>query len=939
MANNDTNSLFINDMQRAIKLLIVNMIDKQSYIMTRAQLRFWTRMINDEAMAHQSYTGYHQVKFPYTDIPRVYSRNFCITPLGAMFVLGREHMFVHHFDEILPLELKFLRKLPSSTKTVWSWLWQHDTIKCTDLVKKLYVPVFCRLHYFFSAVGGQRTLKNLSYPFKDFTTGTYMDYYKQLSIFYQARHTDSRSLKTRLYLPVLTLRDIPQARLNPFLTFLKTFPDTRLYKAVVKQLYNSSNFNLRKSWDLRKYAEQKLTRYMVQLHDCSVRVRRRSVYAQVNSKCMYLLNRTDHIKSITAIADTDHLIYDIEAGGQKYSCVVSNTYETAHAAWLFIRFNTRFTKGQSHPYLYNLVRKFNGRVPRLSFHSAYYSDGIMLPWEQVRQFFPQVPAGTQEHDITHYFKVHRLLHTQRVNRKCPTTPSPYLTLSQLCTFDHEYLTWTEAKRKLFCRMFFENGLGDHILNTEAQANFVVKVLTKLEYRRNMHNLMNFSFWERFTRLQDRFSERLHVMFLLGVTPTAPLALLFEAQHNWTPSKIGHFLAVAHMYDIQLSAFMPNVRTPEIFRQARILHCIANLPGTLRRVIWQTSLSLPWYDAGRNYEPIRLPEPVATPNTNIPVYEPEPCITFHVNRQTGCIEDFKALSVYEPVVLMFKDEPGQGQGVYKDILSTVWKKALEKKLVTWQDNTLFINTAATFNPNTCQQLQHLGFISALSIYRGFYLPFPLHKCWWTHIVQGANKSMSTQAFEPIIRQYLQMLAPMNDGEVADVLGLPLTSVQGASREQLIEKHYIPDITFFYNFCLGFSLVFQNPETLLKLGSWPGIDLNRVLVDPKPHIMSPQAFEQCFHLQHCHDTVFLEFVETLNVTQLSQLVHFITGKRRLPLVQIGEPLMSVTWAQRGGLPYSHNCTNTLSLNRRFCSSVHEIQKFCQVIFDYDTVYGLA
>lgn len=927
----------VDSIRQVVKRGIINMLDKQRYTMSPSQIRFWARLVNDGAQAHQSYTGYHRTEFPYTLIPHVYDKTLLITPLSAMFVLGREQMFVHHFDTIYPLELKLLRRLPKDTKTLWSQVIAAP-VKYHSYIRHVcwYIRVLCRLHYFFSAFGGRRLLNTIHYPFTTFSHVTYMEFYRQLTLFYHQRRTDYRSLQKRLYLPVLTLDDIPKPRLAPFLAYLKTLSDGRLYTAVVQQLYNSApDFKFHKSTDLRKYAQTQLTQHMVRVVDRQ-RSNRVATYTKVTNACVYLLNRATHVKGITAIANTCQVIYNIEAGRQLYSCVVSDGPEYFNTPLLFIRYNTRFVEGKSHPFLYNLVRKFRGRVPRLSFHSSLNSDGILLPWQNVKCFFPQIPADTTEHDITHYFFVHRLLRPKPAPKRWPFMNSPYLRQSHIRIFAHDYLTWNESKRALFCRMFFDTELDDHMLNTEACGNFVVKVLQRLEQRRHLRSFMSFEFWERFTRIQERFSERLQVMYLLGTSATTPLAVLFEEQHNWTPSKIGHYLSVADMLNVQLSAFMLNIRVPGVVRQAKRLHAISNLPGTLRRVIWHTSLPL-LLDDGSNIESISLPQPVSTPATQIPIIEPENAVVFRVNRDTCIIDNFVSLNRLDDVTLMFSGEPGTGQGVYKDILATVWKKAIDTKLLTWHGDTLFINTAAPFSPNTCQQLQHLGIISALSILRGFYLPYPLHPCWWTHVLRGADNAMSMSAFDSMVATYVHTLSLTSDPDVADILGLNLEQVQNVPREELIKKHYIPDMTYFYNFCMGFSMVFPNPRITMKLATWPGIDLNQVLVDPKPHLITAKSFEQFFQVQHDKDRIFLQLVQTLDTQQLQRLIHFITGRDRLPLEQIGEQLMTITWTSHGNLPTSHNCTNTLYLNITNIHTVQDMRKYCQVIFDYNTVYG--
>jgi len=65
-------------------------------------------------------------------------------------------------------------------------------------------------------------------------------------------------------------------------------------------------------------------------------------------------------------------------------------------------------------------------------------------------------------------------------------------------------------------------------------------------------------------------------------------------------------------------------------------------------------------------------------------------------------------------------------------------------------------------------------------------------------------------------------------------------------------------------------------------------------------------------------------------------FITGKKRLPLYDLGEDKISVNWTgnQLNGLPIAQNCTHTLILP---LSPDIITPEMLSPIFDFETVYG--
>ncbi len=120
-----------------------------------------------------------------------------------------------------------------------------------------------------------------------------------------------------------------------------------------------------------------------------------------------------------------------------------------------------------------------------------------------------------------------------------------------------------------------------------------------------------------------------------------------------------------------------------------------------------------------------------------------------------------------------------------------------------------------------------------------------------------------------------------------------------------------------------------------------DLNNIWCEPEKQAVTFQSFIRCFEQKNREDELFLRYIRTLDQSNLKILLNFITGKKRLPLCELGEEQMSVTWrGEVGKLPIAQNCTNTLIIPADAVDKdVDGLAEVMKPIFRFNTIYGFS
>jgi hypothetical protein len=64
-----------------------------------------------------------------------------------------------------------------------------------------------------------------------------------------------------------------------------------------------------------------------------------------------------------------------------------------------------------------------------------------------------------------------------------------------------------------------------------------------------------------------------------------------------------------------------------------------------------------------------------------------------------------------------------------------------------------------------------------------------------------------------------------------------------------------------------------------------------------------------------------------------VHFATGRRHLPRVELGHPYITACWNGSGQLPIAQNCTNTIM----FPSDTTDVAAALRPVLQFSTITG--
>ena len=184
--------------------------------------------------------------------------------------------------------------------------------------------------------------------------------------------------------------------------------------------------------------------------------------------------------------------------------------------------------------------------------------------------------------------------------------------------------------------------------------------------------------------------------------------------------------------------------------------------------------------------------------------------------------------------------------------------------------------------------------------------------------------------------MSMVDNMSNAELKENLSLSSEEVDFKTRDELVICHFMPDTLDLEEFRAGWT-IFMNRIPMTSLVP----ELNAMMCEPDRESITFSGFMQCFEQKNREDELFLRYVRTLNPEQVSVLVTFITGKKRLPLYELGEEKISVAWTgEAERLATAQNCTHTLILP---CdarnSDVEKLAQTMQPIFHFDTVYGFS
>jgi hypothetical protein len=430
------------------------------------------------------------------------------------------------------------------------------------------------------------------------------------------------------------------------------------------------------------------------------------------------------------------------------------------------------------------------------------------------------------------------------------------------------------------------------------------------------------------------------------------------------------------YPIVLDGLLQKCEFEKVKIHSDIEHCLSscafdlfhaiNLHPNVKRVIYQHMIN----------HNIRYPFPFKTDNTivlsddtlNLNLYTKvnfipstiiiNDLILMDYNRQTNkfideshhhaFLNNYSLLLDANVFDLYFFKEDGIGQSVYEQIISCYWGDMISKQILTKHDSGGYDFISAY---DLEQQLDSkeikalnvsvfmLGFVSALCIVRGIYLSTNMSTNLWNYLYQTSDNFIN-QDFE----NKCQQLKDVKNCDLLTTLGVYNCNQQIetiADRNAILQYVLFPNKKFLQSFKKGW-MIFGSAINLAPL-LLNGENLNDIFIDPSESktILNIANFKHLFLVQNQEkDQQFINYINTLSIQQLEKLVEFITGKKRLPILELGESKMAIKWDIHSSLqlPFSQNCFNTLILPYHL-THVAQFQNCLQVIYEFENDFGLT
>jgi hypothetical protein len=294
-----------------------------------------------------------------------------------------------------------------------------------------------------------------------------------------------------------------------------------------------------------------------------------------------------------------------------------------------------------------------------------------------------------------------------------------------------------------------------------------------------------------------------------------------------------------------------------------------------------------------------------------------------------------------------DEQGVGQSVFEEVLKLHWDQMIKTGVMVFIDNEIeqgycLLPTIDFEEMKNSDKIVTdcflLGFISSLCILRGLYLPYGLVQSLWEYLELGQCDLVST--FKNFHIQS-SLVADVSNESLPNVLGIYEEKNTILSKEDRFNfecKVFLPDNQLLKAFKDGW-MKFDKTLDLLPLIEHKE-NINHIFVsDENSNICNYKNFKEIFIDRDIKkDEMFLKYVETLSQDKLLRLVEFITGKKRLPLLNIGEQKIVVVWCEDNGktkLPISQNCHNSILLSNHLIFS--QLENCLHYIYDYESDFG--
>lgn len=534
------------------------------------------------------------------------------------------------------------------------------------------------------------------------------------------------------------------------------------------------------------------------------------------------------------------------------------------------------------------------------------------------------------------------------------------------------LHWTADTTLAELRSWLTIGMPDSSIRRQRQALF---------WQRWQHLLTQLTAPARTVQLfQQELSPLLSLLTLVGTERVRP---------NDTSTLLGHVCRFTHQARV---VWAPLQLPPLPMRSAvtEAVHCLVRIllapdfPAEVRRLAWHSLPLLPLSHAGtlrpghadfppNTYPLLTAAETAAMPRLFVqlqnPAFVSDQTILLTFARESALSTRHETLlqlrediaenwEAAQHVTFTFEHEEGLGPSVTGEVLQRLWSVALSSGVLEVLDEDATV-CLTPHQPTALQRLRlfELGLVSALCVVRGLYLPYPLHVGWWRHLTtrpheagargtHGSRKRnrkaeqevASSDFFVERTQPKLSMIEGLSPTQRREhFLDLVTHDPDAMTDEELVQACFLPQTDALEAFRQGWEVCMRRVDLTTTLHH-----LNAMFCETtRTRITAPRLAELLTVTRHANDASFVRALHRLSEAELLRLVHFITGKPRLPVPEMDEELIRIHWEDVPGglqLPRAQNCTHTLLMPYLETPVTPDtVLQVLRPILEFDTVYG--
>lgn len=661
--------------------------------------------------------------------------------------------------------------------------------------------------------------------------------------------------------------------------------------------------------------------------------------------------------------------------GREIQCILSTRDKNrlsseSHA--ILVRTGCRFNDvNQLGSRLQQHLSRFHNRIPNLVFSDdmgqVHRSNGVLAPVSEFTHFTP-VPrfASVPPLDVTHHFDVavRKRRYSKRRRRPIPFSLNCHLTTGQVRELTHGWKSWPLQSKLLFFKIFWFIGYWnfEHYMDNEEVRLIEGWMDRFIRYKQSVTGPTRFEvyfpnyqrqLWCKLTVLTRKPNIRAH-------------AVLNNFQHR-------HLYAILDSHDCPdtvnhvLKCISKNAWVVESLKvgsepQVRGILAMPGIPAALKRVLYHSCMLSGFSIDSISREQIMLnttrPDAYIGPlDVSLAIKLPfignmDQYAPIWISRDTCAMHNYNEIRRISKISLTpdffdvrVRGEPAFGIAVYKECMLMLWNRGIQRGWIDEYDDSGMciasrededMKTATARETN--QYFFTLGFISAICVSRGLFLPYPLCHDFWSYLTYDRK-------YELILDTVFLKGAKMWDKIQSQSLE-EFMHTYGAERHEVDTVYKRMTYTYkLYRPCMDYlSEFYQGWQSIMARMPIHNFGLRQLTdIFCEPAVTEQYTYDdfvKVFTVNDVeNDNAFLDIVKTLTQAQLTKLVHFITGKKKLPLMFLGEYPIQVKWdgTQDPNIPIAQNCVNTLVFADDM--DIDNLKAVMQVIFEYDTVYGYA